>query len=174
MLTSGEMLIMLKANDIKSVYPIDQSIAVLHANFNVITKIINSTGWHVGAIHDEGIELFPDFTTKIIYVPRFLYHATKKSNIQSILKYGLIPSTSKNFKQFMYPPRVFLFRPEFKEISKEDKLFKLLLPKLALEIDTQLLDPGCTFYEDIAWDPTVALWTPNKISPRAIKEIAIQ
>lgn len=58
--------------------------------------------------NDKGLSLFiePYYDTQVKFDGEYLYHSTKKSALEKILKVGLIPKT-KNTRSF-YPKRIYL------------------------------------------------------------------
>jgi hypothetical protein len=122
-------------------------------------SFLKTYGWHIRQQSRSTITLEPvrpDVTAK---VPRYIYHSTTPSQLDDILKEGLIPIISvgsNSWHHFSYPPRIFF--------TTSPEMLKTVL----LRIDTHKLT-NVTFYSDSFWNLGTGIWTDSPIPPKAIE-----
>ena len=150
-------------------------------------KILNPLGWFVTSTNatvetDKNqllnivIEPYIGFVRK--KWPKYLYHFSPKRSMDNILKYGLL-SVSSTRKHFRYPPRVYLFVVNDRQMQRSlarsmeelgygdrDKniaVFRIFTEKLNKEV-ILFKDPAMALFGD-----NVSVWTYDSIPKEAIK-----
>lgn len=131
--------------------------------YDILKEKISRYGWY---IEERSVELkrglvtlYPNYDERITDIPAFLYHFADPSDVDEILRRGLIPTEGKasDWHDHSYPPRVFLtLEPELEKPGKA-----------ILKIDTRKLRSGTKFYKDHRWTLD-SVWTPTHIPPEAI------
>lgn len=122
---------------------------------------------HLLKFKDGGIQLGiePNYDKEIKYDGEYVYHATEKKYLDSIMKNGLIPK-SKNTRSF-YPGRVYL-SPDIESMDyikgelEKDKSGDYVY----LQINNT---PNLKFYRDVRFKS--GFYTYNNIHPKNIKVI---
>ena len=109
------------------------------------------------------IVLSPNYGDLII-PPKFIYHSTKSSNIEKIMKRGIIPQSKEATEyHWSYPPRIFFsLNPPDVYVYKGSS---------ALKVDTSKLRQGTKFYQDPTHDYENSIWTATHIPKEAIIEV---
>ena len=110
------------------------------------------------------ISIEPNYDTKIDNIPNILYHVTLETNLNSILKRGLIPKTKS--KIAYHPDRIYLtndlnsanyFKKYLEQTSNKSAII--------LKIDTQGIEK---LYSDVNWKEN-GFYVVNNINKEFIK-----
>ena len=120
--------------------------------------LLQHYGWFIRNEYPGEILLEPIYPKNKVRVPKYLYHSTRASNVEEILKNGLVPTTSigkHSWHVLEYPPRVFL----------SDAPRGITTGSVVLQIDTTAIR-GVVFHKDAEWD--TGFWTSSYIPPEAI------
>lgn len=151
-------------------------------NLTDLKRYIRLFGWYIATIQESSelnysryddnikysriysISIEPNYDTKIDNIPNILYHVTLETNLNSILKRGLIP---KNKSKIAYhPDRIYLtnylnsanyFKKYLEQTSNKSAII--------LKIDTQGIEK---LYSDVNWKEN-GFYVVNNINKEFIK-----
>lgn len=142
---------------------------------NKIDNILNAIGWYAAYesyempddhIRRPVITIEPKYGKVSNNIPTILYHATESSNVDNIMKIGLVPKSKSRMSE--HPDRI--YAAISREISMSFAthfIYGLHFPAM-LTIDTQKINNK--WYEDPNLEG--GLYTTTNISPVALKRLS--
>ena len=151
-------------------------------NLTDLKRYIRLFGWYIATIQESSelnysryddnikysriysISIEPNYDTKIDNIPNILYHVTLETNLNSILKRGLIPKTKS--KIAYHPDRIYLTN-DLNSVNYFKKYLEQTSNKspIILKIDTQGIEK---LYSDVNWKEN-GFYVVNNINKEFIK-----